>query len=161
MDASKMTVASVAQVEAGHDVEAQEPSRTAHRVSHWQLIFNPAGVNEKVLQHKYRGRGTHASPYIVDFLPQDGHNPMQFSMLRKWCIGSLQGLATLVVAFVSTAYSGGMTEIAEDFNVSSEIAILGVSLFVLGFAIGPLLFAPAGGKFQHSHPPFSLGTPIR
>ncbi len=30
----------------------------------------------------------------------------------------------------------------EGFNVSSEVFILGISLFVLGFAFGPLIWAP-------------------
>lgn len=50
--------------------------------------------------------------------------------------------ATLAVSFVSSAYSGGVREIIETFNVSSEVVTLGVSLFVLGFAIGPLIWAP-------------------
>ncbi|KMU74527.1 benomyl/methotrexate resistance protein [Coccidioides immitis RMSCC 3703] len=35
-----------------------------------------------------------------------------------------------------------------EFNVSSEVMILGVSLFVLGFAIGPLIWAPMS-EFQN------------
>lgn len=50
--------------------------------------------------------------------------------------------ATLAVSFVSSAYSGGVKEIIETFNVGSEVVTLGVSLFVLGFAIGPLIWAP-------------------
>jgi MFS family permease len=49
---------------------------------------------------------------------------------------------TLAVAFVSSAYSGGVGEILKTFNIGSEVATLGISLFVLGFAIGPLLWAP-------------------
>lgn len=30
----------------------------------------------------------------------------------------------------------------EDFGVSTEVFVLGISLFVLGFAFGPLLWAP-------------------
>lgn len=50
--------------------------------------------------------------------------------------------ATLAVAFVSSAYSGGVEEVIKAFNISTEVAVLGVSLFVLGFAIGPLIWAP-------------------
>lgn len=50
--------------------------------------------------------------------------------------------ATLAVAFVSSAYSGGIGEILTEFNIGEEVATLGISLFVLGFAIGPLLWAP-------------------
>lgn len=50
--------------------------------------------------------------------------------------------ATLAVAFVSSAYSGGVEQILATFNVGEEVVTLGISLFVLGFAIGPLLWAP-------------------
>lgn len=50
--------------------------------------------------------------------------------------------ATLAVAFVSSAYSGGVREIETEFHVGDEVVTLGISLFVLGFAIGPLAWAP-------------------
>lgn len=51
-------------------------------------------------------------------------------------------IATLAVAFVSSAFTGGIAQMMEAFGVGTEIITLGVSLFVLGFAIGPLLWAP-------------------
>lgn len=51
-------------------------------------------------------------------------------------------IATLSVAFSSSVYTGGIQEIIEEFRCTEEIATLGVSLFVLGFAIGPLVWAP-------------------
>lgn len=57
-------------------------------------------------------------------------------------ITGLVAVATLAVAFVSSAYSGGIEEILITFRVSQEIGTLGISLFVLGFAIGPLIWAP-------------------
>ena len=32
----------------------------------------------------------------------------------------------------------------EELHMSEDVAILGVSLYVLGFGLGPLLFAPLG-----------------
>ena len=46
---------------------------------------------------------------------------------------------TLAVALASSIYSGAIRSVEEDFNPSTEVAILGVSLFVLGFALGPLI----------------------
>ncbi|KAJ5465379.1 hypothetical protein N7530_009166 [Penicillium desertorum] len=39
----------------------------------------------------------------------------------------------------------------EDFGAAQEIVILGVSLFVLGFAIGPLIWAPLSEMFGRRH----------
>jgi multidrug resistance protein len=125
---------------ADRDVEAATPSR--NRSSHLGLVFDPAGVSQAVIDHKYSGDGTEESPYIVDFLPEDDHNPYQFSSAKKWFITLMVAFATLAVAFVSTAYTGGIEEVIITFHVSTEVAILGISLFVCGFAVGPLLWAP-------------------
>jgi hypothetical protein len=126
----------------GPDVESQQGRNNP---SHWFLVTHPSGVTDAVLKHVYPGQGTPESPYVVDFLPQDGSNPLQYSQSKKWTITLLQAIATLSVAFVSTAYSGGVIEIIRYFHVSTTVAILGVSLFVFGFAVGPLLWAPLSG----------------
>jgi MFS family permease len=92
--------------------------------------------------HDYEGVGTKGSPFLIDFLLDDPGNPMNFSKSKKWLITILHAIATLAVTFASTAYAGGLTSIILDFNVSTNVAILGVSMFVLGFAIGPLFWAP-------------------
>lgn len=127
---------------SGPDPEAQQGHNNP---SHWFLVRHPSGVTNAVLHYRYPGQGTTESPYVVDFLPQDGSNPQQYSQSKKWTITMLQALATLAVAFVSTAYSGGIIEIIMYFHVSTIVAILGISLFVFGFAIGPLLWAPLSG----------------
>ena len=48
----------------------------------------------------------------------------------------------MAVTFVSSAYTGGIVQILQTFEIGDEVATLGLSLFVLGFAIGPLLWAP-------------------
>lgn len=52
------------------------------------------------------------------------------------------GFTTLTAAFTSSIFSAGTLVIAEEFNVSSEVGILGVSFYVLGFAFGPTMWAP-------------------
>lgn len=46
------------------------------------------------------------------------------------------------MSFPSSAYSGGIVEIKQEFGVRSIVATLGLSVFVLGFTVGPLLWAP-------------------
>lgn len=55
---------------------------------------------------------------------------------------AMLGFTTLTSAFTSSIFSAGTTVIAAEFNVSSEVGILGVSFYVLGFAFGPTLWAP-------------------
>ena len=126
---------------AERDVESQ-PYPTANHVPYFTQLFDQAGVTQSVMDYKYPGQGTEESPYVVDFLPEDSYNPMTFPRSRKWLITLVQAGATLSVSFASSAYSGGVIEILKTFHVSQEVVILGVSMFVLGFAIGPLIWAP-------------------
>lgn len=120
------------------EIEAQKPPRA----SHWQLVSSQTHVTEHVLNHTYLGMGTTESPFIVDFIPHDPRNPLTFKASKKWFITFVVAIATMAVAFVSSAYSGGQAEIIAEFGCSQEVATLGISLFVLGFAIGPLIWAP-------------------
>ncbi|KAK3369229.1 major facilitator superfamily domain-containing protein [Lasiosphaeria ovina] len=99
---------------------------------------------EKNLGYSYAGSGTDADPFLVEFLPNDPHDALNFSKSKKWTITAIEGMATLAVTFASSAYSGAAREVVRQFAVSQIVVTLGVSLFVLGFAIGPLFWAPLG-----------------
>ncbi|KAJ5729327.1 Major facilitator superfamily multidrug transporter mdrA [Penicillium malachiteum] len=117
----------------------------------WRLVFDQKVITEEVARFPYSGSGTEDDPYAVSWLPRDPRNPMNFSSFKKWFITFLVSFITLAVALVSSAYSGGISQIVEHFRVSEEVAILGVSLFVLGFAIGPLFWAPLSEIFGRRH----------
>jgi MFS family permease len=111
-------------------------------LAHLRLVVSQSHITPQVLEHQYSGSGTEEDPYIVEFLHNDPRNPRNFSTSGKWSITILVAIATLGVTFDSSAYTGGIRQIIGQFGVSQEVATLGVSLFVLGFAIGPLLWAP-------------------
>jgi DHA1 family multidrug resistance protein-like MFS transporter len=52
------------------------------------------------------------------------------------------GYTTLVSAFASSIFSTATTTIAAQYHVSTEVGLLGLSFYVLGFALGPLFWAP-------------------
>ncbi|PNP60649.1 hypothetical protein FNYG_14625 [Fusarium nygamai] len=133
------------------DVESQQINA---KTSHFNLILDQAGLTDAVLNHNYPGHGTEDSPYLVEFLPNDSRNALNFSRSKKWLITILQAIATLAVTFASTAYSGGLSSILMHFHFSTEVAILGVSMFVLGFAVGPLLWAPLSELYGRQIPFF-------
>ncbi|KAK5174715.1 uncharacterized protein LTR77_001797 [Saxophila tyrrhenica] len=74
--------------------------------------------------------------------PDDPDNPRNFSLLRR----TLSTIAIMFLAFVSTfaaaIYSAGITGVTQDLHVSEELAILPLSLFSVGLALGPLIGAP-------------------
>ncbi|KAL4993182.1 MFS general substrate transporter [Aspergillus recurvatus] len=120
--------------------------RTA-QIPYWRLVFEQGVVTQEIIDYPYPGAGTKVDPYVVSWIPEDPRNPMRFSQWTKWTITMLVSLATLAVSLDSSAFTGGAAEIEEEFHVGTEVATLGVSLFVLGFAIGPLLWAPLSELF--------------
>jgi multidrug resistance protein len=124
-------------------IEAPAP----RKIPFWRLVVDQGVVTQEVIDHKYAGSGTEEDPYVVVWIPNDPRNPMEFSAMMKWFLTGVAAIATLAVALVSSAYTGGVAEIQVEFGIGSEVATLGVSLFVLGFAIGPLLWAPLSEMF--------------
>ncbi|CAK9784753.1 putative MFS multidrug transporter [Cutaneotrichosporon oleaginosum] len=103
---------------------------------------------ETILNYPYKGSGTDEDPYIIDWLPEDAEDPQSWSQLWKWSQIVVASFATLAVALSSSAYTGGIPSLMEDFNKPNSLFWTGgVSLFVLGFAFGPLLWAPASEVF--------------
>lgn len=92
--------------------------------------------------HLYDGSGTFEDPFVVEFLHGDQRNPMNFSVVRKWLILSIGTLSVFAITLTSSAYTGSAEEIIAEFNISSEVFSIGIALFVLGFAVGPALWAP-------------------
>lgn len=117
---------------AEKDVE----SGKANQIPHLRQVYDQAGVTPEVEKWEYAGSGTEDDPYVVTWIDHDPRNPMLYSGVKKWSITALVAIATLAVAFVSSAYSGGANEVIMEFGCSQEVYTLGISLFVLGFAIG-------------------------
>lgn len=107
-----------------------------------RLLFDQGAITQAVIDHPYSGSGTADDPYVITWIPDDPRNPQQLSPAYKWLLTMLISLAALAAALVSSAYSGGLVEIVEYFQFSKEVAYVGISLYVLGFALGPLIWSP-------------------
>ncbi|EWG55119.1 hypothetical protein FVEG_13166 [Fusarium verticillioides 7600] len=75
--------------------------------------------------------------------PDDPNNPMNWPAKKKWsCIGALS-VMTLLTPLGSSMFAPGVPDIMREFETSNRnIATFVVSVYVLGFAFGPLLAAP-------------------
>ncbi|KGU24616.1 multidrug resistance protein, partial [Candida albicans P57055] len=80
---------------------------------------------------------------LVDWTEGDKHNPKNFGKGFKWLCTVLLGMICFVVALGSAIVTGDLERPAADFGVSEEVIILAsVTMFVIGFGVGPLVFAP-------------------
>ncbi|CAG7931387.1 unnamed protein product [Penicillium olsonii] len=119
-------------------IEAPRPKR----IPYWRILTDQGVVTPDIIDHAYVGSGTEEDPFVVEWIPDDPRNPMGFDTSLKWTYTVIVAFATFAVSLASSAYAGSISEVIKDFDVSEEVATLGVSLFVLGFAVGPLLWAP-------------------
>jgi predicted MFS family arabinose efflux permease len=126
------------------DDDVAQRAKNSFRHTPWirSLLFFRTSLNDDVCNQNYAGSGTDDDPYIIDYLHNDSQDAMNFSRGRKWAIAILQSLSTFAVTFASSVYVYGIKDVMQRFSVSSEVATLGLSLFVLGFALGPLIWAP-------------------
>ncbi|KAF2769530.1 MFS multidrug transporter [Teratosphaeria nubilosa] len=81
--------------------------------------------------------------YVVEF---DGHNDpahaQNWPMKTKLSIASILILDSLAATFASSVFSPASTAVGAHFAIGREVVTLGTSLFVLGYACGPIIFAP-------------------
>ncbi|PQE33478.1 hypothetical protein CJF32_00003375 [Rutstroemia sp. NJR-2017a WRK4] len=74
---------------------------------------------------------------------QDRENPMNWSSTRKWVNICTISVISFLVPLASSILAPGVELVMKDFNTTSTtFATFVVSIFVLGFACGPLLLAP-------------------
>lgn len=114
----------------------QDESSKITRIPYWRLIVEQEIVTKEIVKYPFPGTGTEEDPFVVTWIANDPRNPMRFSQVKKWTITLLVALAALAVSLDSSAYTGGIAQIEAEFHIGTEVATLGVSLFVLGFAIG-------------------------
>ena len=81
--------------------------------------------------------------FVVEF---DGaHDPLHaqnWPMSRKVWIGAILAFDALSATMGSSIFSAATRSVELTFHVSQEVSTLGTSLFVLGYAFGPIMWAP-------------------
>lgn len=80
---------------------------------------------------------------LVDwYYTDDAENPHNWSNSKRAWMTTLICLYTFVVYTTSAIYTSSLQGVMEEFNVNSLVGTLGLSLYVLGYGIGPLVFSP-------------------
>ncbi|MCJ1402433.1 Citrinin biosynthesis cluster MFS transporter mrr1 [Xylographa trunciseda] len=87
--------------------------------------------------------------------PDDPGNPMNWPLRKKILVTFTFSMTTFVITFSSSVFSTATQVTATEFGVSEEVMTLGTSLFVLGFAIGPLIWGPFSELYGRTIPLFT------
>lgn len=84
------------------------------------------------------------NPNIVDWDgPDDPQNPKNWTSVRKWGAIAVVSLVTFLTPLGSSSFAPGVPDLMAEFH-SDSVLLSGfvVSVYVLGFAFGPLIVAP-------------------
>ncbi|SCV03321.1 LAME_0H09494g1_1 [Lachancea meyersii CBS 8951] len=91
----------------------------------------------------FQGPGK-ASFFEVTLEAEDSENvETQMSLSRKWFVSMLVTLTAADITMTSSCWSLAQGDIRRRFhNMSEEVSVLGLSLYLLGMGCGPLLLSP-------------------
>lgn len=83
-------------------------------------------------------------PNIVDWEgPDDPENPYNWSARKKWSNVAILSFLTLLTPLASSMFAPGVPDVIREFHTTNaSLATFVVSVYILGFAMGPLVLAP-------------------
>lgn len=73
---------------------------------------------------------------LVTFEPNDPENPKNWSKGMKWYVTMVVAATCFVVAFCSSVITADIEGVEREFDVSEEVALVSITVFVVGFGIG-------------------------
>lgn len=91
--------------------------------------------------------GTISRYELVTFTLDDAANPKNWSKAKKWWCTMCVAITCFAVAFNSAVVTADLGGVSAEFGVSEEVSLLTITLFVVGFGIGPMAFAPLSEIF--------------
>uniref|UniRef100_A0A060SXI5 ARAD1A03938p n=1 Tax=Blastobotrys adeninivorans TaxID=409370 RepID=A0A060SXI5_BLAAD len=125
--------------------------RELDREEEYQLERLVSGSRESHVSHKgikLRMGGSKPIPpmvpktdYIVEFDgPEDPLHPKNRTLREKLTACIFLGLTTCTVSWGSAIFATAIPAVAQEFHVGQVVATLGISLYIAGFAAGPILW---------------------
>lgn len=82
--------------------------------------------------------------YKVGWADADPANPKNFRPTYKMWLTAQMAMLAFVGSFGASVISPAEAVLAKEFNISTEVSVLVLSLFVLGYAFGPMVWGPLG-----------------
>lgn len=141
--------------EQGHDEDrkvpeesfSQDPEKGVDSHAH------STHTDERTLSGDVPPEQQQRDPNIVDWDgPDDPANPQNWPAGKKWGIIAALGACTLITPLASSFFAPGVPQVLRAFNETSNImASFVVSVYILGFAIGPLIIAPMSELYGRMH----------
>ncbi|KAF2119786.1 major facilitator superfamily domain-containing protein [Lophiotrema nucula] len=91
--------------------------------------------------------------YVVEYDGvDDPRHAQNWPMRKKLFLGGILAFDALCATVGSSIFSPGIVPISEEFHVAAEVGTLGTSLFVFGYAFGPLIWGPMSELYGRKPP---------
>ncbi|KAF4767071.1 hypothetical protein HAV15_009493 [Penicillium sp. str.  len=138
----------VIQQDSNRSPEHSEPlsrasTQTSMQFTEARLEADEQHEIEKVKSIPIAPRKTKDGSILVDwYYTDDSENPHNWSNRKRALVTTMICLYTFVVYTTSAIYTSSTEGVMKEFGVSTLVATLGLSLYVLGYGIGPLVFSP-------------------
>ncbi|OBT73613.1 hypothetical protein VF21_07311 [Pseudogymnoascus sp. 05NY08] len=127
------------------DLEASAECRDSIPSLHGKDDLLPAPTREAILAVPGLTADVEApGVYIVSWDgPDDKANPLNFSVSRRWLTVANVSLITFVTPLASSMFAPSVPTLMKEFGVESPLlSAFVVSVFILGFVIGPVVCSP-------------------
>lgn len=113
-------------------------SRLNHSPVEYSIDSESKDIDSKIVE-----KPVNTDPYLVEWnCPDDPDYPKNWSTARKSLVVFEIMLLTCVCYMGSSIYTPGEDGIRKEFHVGHVTATLNLSLYILGYGIGPLFFSP-------------------
>ncbi|XMA09045.1 hypothetical protein WAI453_001836 [Rhynchosporium graminicola] len=115
-----------------HDAESRHSTRST-----------PVNDEEIVLHPRIGEYSKDSDPNLVTWDGDDDQeNPLNWSDGYKWWLTFVLSMLAMAASLGSSIIAPAEDEVAEYIGVSKEVTVLVISLYIIGFAFGPLCWAP-------------------
>ncbi|CAG8922792.1 unnamed protein product [Penicillium salamii] len=117
-----------------------------------------AGFGHEPIQERYGNPSTSrfrrvASKTIVSFGANDPENAVNWTTKRKFFVLASGVMQVMNSTIGSSICSNAIPEIAKEFDITNEtILVLPISIFLIGYILGPLLWGPSSEYFGRKPP---------
>ncbi|KAF4345171.1 major facilitator superfamily transporter [Fusarium beomiforme] len=100
-------------------------------------------TSKEELDVEAKTTATSPDPNVVGWQENDPENPLNWPARRRGSHVVIISFMTLTVNLAATMFAPAAADLAKDFAITnSTVVTLAVSIYMLGFSIGPLLIAP-------------------
>lgn len=131
---------------------SDDSQRTVHEAPYSDLeVQGSNGSSDFDKKEKNKNGGTDESkeepqpkdPFLVEYTGSDDpERPVNWPLPKKAVVALQVQLLTCVTYLGTAIYTPGQEEIQKAFGVGHVVATLNLSMYILGFGLGPMVFSP-------------------